>query len=352
MLYIASVTSQSGLLLLFIGLIAGCFLVNWTFARRHVRNLRVTAPMLTQVVEGETTREPWSVENTSSKHTEGIDFLRGSGLLFQLPIVMAGAKLSVTPRLTYPSRGVYRNSQVTLTSAAPYGLVRATRQLEIPGEVIVLPRVYEATAPAGAGLDQISGGRFRGGRRVNHGTHFAGVRAWQPGDSIKQVHWHSTARRDQLMVKTFEEELGGRVSILLECASGPAEVVNNAVRAAASLGVAALQEGHHLELHDNQAGALRLAPFSDEGELLLRLARYLPDRGGTATLPELWRKSTIALVGTEWLARWRSIIDSALVQKRRVCVYLPEESKIPREIEAQLAYFSAGGIAAAQEVGA
>jgi 1,4-dihydroxy-2-naphthoate octaprenyltransferase len=35
--YGAAVTSQSGLLLLLIGLIGGCFAVNWTFSRRNAK---------------------------------------------------------------------------------------------------------------------------------------------------------------------------------------------------------------------------------------------------------------------------------------------------------------------------
>ena len=58
---------------------------------------------------------------------------------------------------------------------------------------------------------------------------------------MRQVHWKSTARRGEIMVKTFEEELGGRVSLVLCCEPAELPIIDNAVRAAGSLGVAALQ---------------------------------------------------------------------------------------------------------------
>lgn len=339
MFYIASVTSQSGLLLLFIGMIGGCFVVNWFFARRSVRSLEIGAPKLVQLVEGESPREPWRVHNASSKNAEGIDLLHQAGLLFRLPVVKYGETVSILPKLIYERRGVYPNAEVSLSSSAPYGLVRATRMLQLPGELVVLPRVYDAAPPASAGLDFISGGRFRGARRVNHGTHFAGVRPWQAGDSIKQVHWKSTARRGDLMVKTYDEELGGRLSILLDCAPGDDAAVDNAARAAASIGTAALQEGHHLELHDPSGEPLRLAPFSDEGELLLRLARYKAAES-PAVLEQFWRKSTLAIIGTAWRDSWRSLARAAVEQRRRLWVYLPEGQSLPGDLEVERAHFT------------
>jgi uncharacterized protein (DUF58 family) len=336
--YIASVTSQSGLLLLFIGLIGGCFAVNWSFARRNVRHLQVTAPKLVQLVEGEASREPWKIANGSSKHAEGIELLHHGKTLIRLPLVQAKDAVLAIPKLVYEERGVFPNAEVTLTSAAPYELIRATRRLQLPGELLVLPRVYETSAPAGAGLDPISGGKFRGGRRVNNGTHFAGVRAWQSGDSFRQVHWKSTARRDELMVKTFEEELGGRLSIILDCAGGEPRVINNAVRAAASIGVAALLEGCHLELRDSPAEPLHLAPFGDEGELLIRLARSTPE-AFPWDVGQLWRKSTLAIVGTRWREAWRPLVEIARAQNRRAFLYLPEGENIPGGVDAEFSRF-------------
>ncbi|HEV8541977.1 MAG TPA: DUF58 domain-containing protein [Verrucomicrobiae bacterium] len=344
--YVASVTSQSGLLLLFIGLIGGCFIVNFSFGRRNVQNLKIASPKDVFLVEGGKASQPWRIENQSKKHLENIQIIHEDELLFRLPLVAVGDSVSLVPDLIYPRRGVFPNTQVTVASVAPYGLLRTTRQLVIEGEVTVYPKIYETTSPAGKGVDLISGGRFRGGRRVSSGTHFAGVRGWQTGDSFKQVHWKSTARRGELMVKDFEEELAGRVSLILDAVSDDEVQIDNAVRAAGSIGAATLQEGHQLEFTDlTNPERLRLPPFSDERELLERLARYTPVRGTAEPgIENLWRKSSIALVGTEFRPQWVNIIAQAHRQNRRIHIYLPPGKDIPAGTEAELWHFDQNAI--------
>jgi uncharacterized protein (DUF58 family) len=340
--YVASVTSQSGLLLLLIGLLAGCFIVNWSFATRNARYLKVIPPQDAYLVEGEAPGQPWKFENPASKHAEVMEILHGGQVLFRLPVVKTKESVSALPQVKYDRRGVYPNALVTICSAAPYGLIRASRQAQLPGQVVVFPRIYDVDSPAATGVEMISGGRSRGGRRVNTGTHFAGVRSWQPGDSLKQVHWKTTARRGEMMVKTFEEELGGRVSLLLDC--GPAEirVVDHAVRAVGSLGVAALQAGHQLEFIDlTDEPVLRYAAFSDEGEFLERLARY--ETPADRRLPEargIWRRSTVGLIGTVWREEWRAWIDEVRGMNRPVQIYLPDGAPAPKNLDAEIFYFS------------
>jgi len=339
--YVASVTSQSGLLLLLIGLLAGCFIVTWSFSTRTVKHVRVSPPQEVYLVEGGTPTQPWRFENVASKHAEVLEVLHEDKVLFRIPVVKTKESVSLIPGIVYKRRGVYPNAQVTLSCAAPYGLLRATRELQLPGEVVVFPKVYPVDSPASAGMDMIAGGRFRGGRRVNSGTQFAGVRAWQPGDSIKQVHWKSTARRAELMVKSFEEELGGRVSVILDCFPDDTAHLDNAVRAAASVGVASLQEGHHLEFIDlTDQPALRLVPFMDESELLERLGRYAPPAKAIALdLQDLWRKSTVALVGTRWNGWWDELIVQAHHQRRSVHIYLPQGAKLAPRLDAEVHFF-------------
>jgi uncharacterized protein (DUF58 family) len=340
--YVASVTSQSGLLLLFIGLLGGCFVVTWSFSTRTVKYLRVTPPQEVYMEEGGTPTQPWRFENVASKHAEIVEVLHEEKVLFRIPVVKSKEWVSLVPDIVYKRRGVYPNASVTLSCAAPYGLIRATRQLQLPGEVVVFPRVYPAEAPASAGTEMISGGKFRGARRVNSGSHFAGVRAWQSGDSIKQVHWKSTARRGEMMVKMFEEELGGRISLILDCGEEPEEIIDNAVRAAASLAVASLQDGNHLELLDlSTAPPLRLAPFEDEAELLDRLARYAPPaKGAELDVQDLWRRSSLALVGTRWHDWWDNLLGQARSQHRSVHVYLPIGTKVRPTLDAEIRYFA------------
>src|SRR5688572_19889202 len=70
LLYLASLTSNSGLLLFFIGLFLGCYLFNAIYAIGTVRHLKVSPPRNIQAAEEEMLREPWKVTNFS-RHPSG-----------------------------------------------------------------------------------------------------------------------------------------------------------------------------------------------------------------------------------------------------------------------------------------
>jgi uncharacterized protein (DUF58 family) len=205
------------------------------------QNLVLSAPKNVCLVEGSSLAQPWTLENHSTKHIEMVEARNDSDLLFRVPVIEVKDVVSVLPKLVYHRRGVYPHSHVSISSAAPFGLLYSFRTFNLPASGRV-SRVYETSSPAVSGLDMIAGGRFRGSRRVNSGAHFAGVRAWQDGDALKQVHWKTSARRGELMVKIFEEELGGRVSLLLDCEPDEPRLLDDAVRATASLAVATLRK--------------------------------------------------------------------------------------------------------------
>ena len=143
------------------------------------------------------------------------------------------------------------------------------------------------------------------------------------------------------MVKTFEEELGGRVSLILDCVRSSDEKLDNAVRAAASLAAATLQDGHLLEFIDlSEQPVIRLAPFSDESELLERLARYhVPIKRGALSVSDLWRRSSVVLVGTQWNDRWDDLIADARQQRRNVHIYLPPRARVPSGQDVQIHFY-------------
>jgi uncharacterized protein (DUF58 family) len=138
-------------------------------------------------------------------------------------------------------RGVYRLSKAEVVVGDLLGLVSVTpRAAAEPLTVVVRPRL---TALDGLFSDA---GRAAGdGRRLllrrSAGFDFHSVREYEQGESLRRVHWPTSARRGQLMVKELEDTAHDGVVVILDCDSrcaagaSPESSFDAAVRVAGSL---------------------------------------------------------------------------------------------------------------------
>lgn len=112
-----------------------------------------------------------------------------------------------------------------LVSRGPFGLFEETLVVELPTEVMVLPpcralRGGVLPGLAGAG-GVVSRGRGRGEERRDA---LRSLRELRPGDDRRAVHWKSSARRGQLVVKEFERATPATVWLVVELAGVEAPV--------------------------------------------------------------------------------------------------------------------------------
>ncbi len=113
-------------------------------------------------------------------------------------------------------RGVYQVGLRRICVTDVFGLFSLSRAVR--GRVVrleVLPRAYDVAPLTLKPIDAGTQGRVR---TTEDMASPSGVRAWQDGDSLKKVHWKLTARRHELLVRTFEETAKPDVLILLDCA--------------------------------------------------------------------------------------------------------------------------------------
>lgn len=331
LLSLASFTSQSTLLLLPVGILLGCYLVNGWVAARTVSRLRIEAPGITHLAEGQRMSQPWRLVNEGRHSANLLELTAGRQTLLRLSHIAAQATAHGVPELLYLRRGVYALNDLRLGSGAPFGLIRADRPLELDGEVIVHPAVYHATPPLAAGFDVVVGGKYRGHRQSPAGALFAGIRPFQPGDPFKHVHWKSSARGQDLMVKTFDEELSGRVAVIVDAGhTGDAGMLDDALRAAGSLMFAALDEGHQVEwiALDGSEPSL-VPPFADGQEMLEALARVrlsqdcLSEAALDTALAKLSPRAAVCLVVTRVNEAVRKRVSELLAERRKVSLYFP-----------------------------
>jgi uncharacterized protein (DUF58 family) len=195
-----------------------------------------------------------------------------------------GRELRV-PRL-FSSRGIFPGGKVLLQSGGWVGLASSRRTISLPSGVTVLPR-YVELARFPALEERLSGPRMRMDERpAGCGADFYGIREYRQGDPLRHVHWHSSARTGQLMVREFEREPGSLVNVLVlnerEGDAGPRgdTLLDNAARIAASLlrystrsgrlSRLAYARGGRLVVHASdsfEAARAELAGLADDGDL-------------------------------------------------------------------------------------
>jgi uncharacterized protein (DUF58 family) len=99
----------------------------------------------------------------------------------------------------------------------------------------------------------------------------AGTREYRQGDELRRVHWRSTARLGQLMVRREEQPWQSRCTVLLDSRAiahrgeGPASSFEWAVSAAASLGVHLVRHGYHVRLLTDTGGSVASAAHDPSG---------------------------------------------------------------------------------------
>ena len=174
-------------------------------------------------------------------------------------------------RLVDVPRGRHSFAPVRFSITDPFGLAESQLALEERQALVVYPRLSELDSlffDGGAGPEH--GRRLLLRRPVGFELH--SVRDYQQGESLRRVHWPSTARRGALMVKELEDSPRDEVAVLLDgdatavVGSPPDSSFDAAVRAAGSILRAQMQRGRRCVLALNTAGRELQAVSSDGTE--------------------------------------------------------------------------------------
>ena len=177
-------------------------------------------------------------------------------------------------------RGRYAFEEATAVIEDPFGFDRVELELSAPGALLVYPRLVELER-----LFSETGASARDGRRLllrrPSGFDLHSVREYQQGESLRMVHWRSTARRGRLMVKELEDAPRDEVAVLLDgdARATGGESFEIAVRAAGSILQSHLRRGRRCALVVNSA-AREAQPVTSEADwrrALETLAGAQPD---------------------------------------------------------------------------
>ena len=187
---------------------------------------------------------------------------------FVLEEIEPGGQRELSYEIRPESRGKFTVGPLRIRVAGAFGLAEMVTSLHATSTLMVTPRIValpRADAP-GSGLGEGDGGMRT--IRATGGDDTAS-RAYQDGDSMHRVHWKSTARYGELMVRREEHQRPDGAALFLDtrwCAhagSGPASSFEFAVSAAASIGAHLSGEGLPAQVITEAGEIAPRATFSD-----------------------------------------------------------------------------------------
>lgn len=186
-------------------------------------------------------------------------------------------------------RGRYRFEAVRAIFEDPFALARAELHLGTESALLVYPRLVDLERLfSQSGGAMLSGGRVLLRRTAGFDLH--SVREYEQGESLRKVHWRTTARRGQLMVKELEDMPHDEVAVLLD-ADGRAVV------------------GESFDVQVRAAGSILRAHVLAGRRSLLTVTSSPPESCSVASFDSEWRTALELLAsaeptGTEPLVRF------------------------------------------------
>lgn len=201
-----------GTLVIFVSWLWTQFSLRGVSVKRRTRSLRASV--------GDTLEEHFELVNESRIGKLWIELANESnmpGAHGSRLMTMVGRKQKRThiARTRLFHRGGYKLGPTRLSSGDPFGLFRTERVFPAEHSLVVLPMIYEISSflsPPGL----LPGGQVIRRKALDITPHASGVREYVPGDPIKRIHWPTTARRGQLVVKEFEQDPHAEVWLFLD----------------------------------------------------------------------------------------------------------------------------------------
>lgn len=260
---------KTNTLMLIFALMAGPFIVNGGVTFSMTRRLFVSRKLPKRLMVG----EPTSIEVTifnkkrlipsalitvEDKITGPRELLTGKIVFAQIP---ANSSRKGPYQIRFMQRGRYTFGPVRITSRFPLGIVERGLLVELHDEILVHPRIGVLEKWWHRQIHQGSeSSRLSKGNAGPHHDEFHRIREYRPGDELRSIHWKTSARRNELMVREYQQLRDQRLLLILDLwQQAPSnnghstngersnsfeqeELIENAVSLAATIGWKHIQE--------------------------------------------------------------------------------------------------------------
>jgi len=329
-LVVAAFSTGITFLFFLVYLLATLLLASRWYARRGLRGLRAGYHVInprTQV--GEALEAIYRIDNDSGWTKPWVELSNESTLPAPLPGRVIGVQARGSrqwlAKVTLLRRGSFRLGALRVRTGDPFGLFTSEMVVGRPTWVVVFPKVH--ALPHWRLPPSPVDGSTPSRRRYEAATPLVStVRPYVYGDAINRIHWLSSVRHGELIVKEFDLEQAADLWLLLDLEraahGGPPQnaSVEAAVSAAASIAVHTLGENRAVGITVSARRRQHLTPDRGtrvEQKILNLLANVQADGSQPlaevvlTTMPQLRRGMTLCLVtgstDREWVRALASL---------------------------------------------
>ena len=330
LLFFLATNVQAGWLFVLAALLFGAVIAGVVLPARATRGVVVDRGAPDEVQQGSQALVDITVHGTRRSTRRGLivrdPFLDPADLW--VAKVRPGERVEVSSLRAALRRGWHEPGRVTVRSATPFGVAERLRRVTVAGNgTLVVPAIESLGALPFVHPASTTETAMHTAPRRGHGPEYLGIREYRPGDSMRHVHWASTARAGAMMVREFEQEQTRRLAIVVD-SSRDAEPgddgftpLDRACSVAASVALAAMAQGHSARLVTGGAepGGLEMLAGADERALLEHLALLTPAEAPhpfvdvlAAAADSLRGVETTVLVFPSWDAHDPSSLSAAV----------------------------------------
>jgi uncharacterized protein (DUF58 family) len=229
--FIGSLLGRSNPLLLVFCCLAGPWVVNGFLIVAMLQGLSIRRVLPPRVMAGESFAVEFCLTNRKRLIPAWMitvrDAIYASGERLQADIVFIHiarrTAQSGTYRASIASRGHVLFGPVIMQSRFPLGIVERGVQLELPGGLLVYPRIGRLAANWRRLTDASHDSTHAAAHVSQAAETFHRLREYQSGDDPRTIHWRTSARRNELMVREFRDERDSPVVLLLDAWRSPYE---------------------------------------------------------------------------------------------------------------------------------
>ena len=202
--------------------VGGVWLISHWWTRRSLRNLHVSRRVPAKAFAGERIHSDINFQNRSRLPIPWLRLQENIPIdlraIEQYSTVISVGGRSLTRRqfeLHCHRRGYYEVGPLSLQTGDLFGFAESSWQETTAQLITVYPRVYSL---ADLGLPSLLPfGDMRSPHRLYQDpTRMAGVRPYESGDSMRNIHWRASAHEDTLLVKKFQPSMALSTTVVLD----------------------------------------------------------------------------------------------------------------------------------------